>query len=276
MIRARRFLGVGMVGGLLALAGCYGHSSVRPDGQERSAIEYSKRMIKEMSTGMDRLLSPALASTKELNGFRLFSGHAYARTDKTVADNYTKFCGSLGATFQDGACRLDQSDDSVRFFVKWTSEDVPEQVGSAYQQRKIVLEVYEPIGKPSPAFLETISAQGYLTEPAREAQAKESAEQAAAAEIRREQYKEATRQSRLAEQARTRDMMAETTAFRSRLKAEDETNCGPAIEIKGSLIKVYRPVAEFGTEHWLQKARLFPPGYGCSFMNGEYQPPYEF
>lgn len=276
MVTAQRIGRVWAMDCLLVFTGCYGHSSVRPDGEERSAIEYSKRMIKEMSTGMDRLLSPALASTKELNGFRLFSGHAYAQTDRTVADNYAKFCSSLGATFQDGTCRQAQSDDGVRFFVKWTSEAVPEKIGSAYQQRKIVLEVYEPIGKPSPAFLEAIVAQGYLTEAARETQAKESTREAAAAASRYEQSREAARQSRDAEQARARQMMVEATAFRSRLKAEDETNCGPAIEIKGSLVKVYHPVEGFGTEHWIQKARLFPPGSGCSFMNGQYRPPHEF
>lgn len=61
--------------------------------------------------------------------------------------------------------------------------------------------------------------------------------------------------------------------FRDSLKEGDETNCGPAVEAKAKLVKVAFAVANYGTEHWIRRDTLFPPGYGCRFFNGVYQPP---
>ena len=73
------------------------------------------------------------------------------------------------------------------------------------------------------------------------------------------------------EQRRQRTVQVD--AFRRALKIETVTNCGPVLEIKGALLKIYFPVANYGTEHWLKKDELFPPKYGCRFVNGSYQPP---
>jgi len=61
--------------------------------------------------------------------------------------------------------------------------------------------------------------------------------------------------------------------FRSRLKVESETNCGPVIEVKGGLIKIYAPVSNYGNEHWVRLNELFPKDYNCRFYNGKYIPP---
>lgn len=61
--------------------------------------------------------------------------------------------------------------------------------------------------------------------------------------------------------------------FRKSLKTESETNCGPVIEIKGSLIKVYSPIANYGNEHWIKRDQLFTTDYNCNFLNGDYRPP---
>lgn len=65
----------------------------------------------------------------------------------------------------------------------------------------------------------------------------------------------------------------ELALFRKRLDNGDETNCGPVIESKGALVKVYFPVANYGNEHWVRKSLLYPAGYGCRFVNGGYVPP---
>jgi hypothetical protein len=68
----------------------------------------------------------------------------------------------------------------------------------------------------------------------------------------------------------------ETKRFRASLRVETETNCGPVIEARGNLLKIYSPVSNYGNEHWIPRGQVFPPGYGCRFFNGHYQPPYDF
>jgi hypothetical protein len=91
----------------------------------------------------------------------------------------------------------------------------------------------------------------------------------------RAEREEARRQEeqRRNEQEQRRQRIAEADAFRRAIKPETETNCGPALEIKGSLVKVYFPVANYGNEHWIRRDQLFPPKYGCRFFNGRYEPP---
>ena len=66
---------------------------------------------------------------------------------------------------------------------------------------------------------------------------------------------------------------SEVVAFRTALKEGSETNCGPVLEIKETLVRIYAPVKDFGNEHWLNVQTLYPPGYGCTWLNGQYQPP---
>jgi hypothetical protein len=95
-----------------------------------------------------------------------------------------------------------------------------------------------------------------------------------AAEAQRKiaQTKADEEQSRYEEQRR-RQLTAQVEAFRRSLTIETETNCGPVVEIKGTLVKVYFPVANYGNEHWVRKELLFPPQWECRFYNGGYQPP---
>lgn len=85
-------------------------------------------------------------------------------------------------------------------------------------------------------------------------QARSAREQAAAAEARAQEHKR-------------------LVAWRSRIRVESKTNCGPVIEVKGNLIKVYAPVANYSSEHWLERDTLFPPEYNCSWYNGNYRAP---
>ena len=62
-------------------------------------------------------------------------------------------------------------------------------------------------------------------------------------------------------------------AFRKTLNEGAETNCGPAIEVKAKLVKVAFAVANYGNEHWIRRDEIFPSGYSCRFVNGQYQPP---
>jgi hypothetical protein len=61
--------------------------------------------------------------------------------------------------------------------------------------------------------------------------------------------------------------------FRKSLTEGDWTNCGPVIEVKSKMVKISSAVANYGNEHWLIRNQVFPSGYSCDFVNGEYQPP---
>lgn len=63
------------------------------------------------------------------------------------------------------------------------------------------------------------------------------------------------------------------SSFRKSLRDGDETNCGPIIEVKGKLVKISFPVANYGNEHWIHRDEILPAGYGCHFVNGQYQSP---
>jgi hypothetical protein len=67
--------------------------------------------------------------------------------------------------------------------------------------------------------------------------------------------------------------LRETKTFRSNIKVGTETNCGPVLETRANLVKVYTPVKDYGNEHWIRLDAIFPPSANCSFLNGQYVPP---
>lgn len=83
--------------------------------------------------------------------------------------------------------------------------------------------------------------------------------------------KEQERQAKLENERKAKER-AKIAVFRKSLAEGVDTNCGPVIEARGKLVKVYFPVANYGNEHWIRRDALFPSGYGCRFYNGEYQP----
>lgn len=84
---------------------------------------------------------------------------------------------------------------------------------------------------------------------------------------------EARKRAIAAEEAARKRVLVESqqlTVWRKSLKVESETNCGPVLEVKGNLLKVYSPVRDYGNEHWIKRELLFMPGAGCRFENGSY------
>ncbi len=71
--------------------------------------------------------------------------------------------------------------------------------------------------------------------------------------------------ARIAQQAAAR-----LKNFRASIKTGLETNCGPVLETKGDLVKVYFPVAQYGNEHWIKRNQLYPADKECNFVNGRY------
>lgn len=84
----------------------------------------------------------------------------------------------------------------------------------------------------------------------------------------------AARQKALYAEAHHAAVLRETRSFRQSLKLGDKTNCGPIIEVKGPLVKIYFPVQNYGNEHWLEIEKIYPAGVAnCQFINGTYMPP---
>lgn len=119
-----------------------------------------------------------------------------------------------------------------------------------------------------------------LVPAAREKSAQLTIEQNKLSELNRRQRQarieeeKARREKELAEQAvRQQKRETEVAQYRKGLKIGDRTNCGPIIEMKIDLLKVYFPVSNYGNEHWIDRSTAFPPNYSCSFFNGRYMPP---
>lgn len=85
---------------------------------------------------------------------------------------------------------------------------------------------------------------------------------------------EQERQTKLKNERKSKERF-KLAAFRKSIAEGVETNCGPVIEVKATLVKVYSPIANYGNEHWISRSAIFPSGYSCRFYNGEYQSPAE-
>ena len=75
------------------------------------------------------------------------------------------------------------------------------------------------------------------------------------------------------EDIRRNERQRAASDFRKTIKVETITNCGPVLEVKEKLVKVYSPVQNYGNEHWIDRGILFPHHYSCTFLNGQYRPP---
>lgn len=79
-----------------------------------------------------------------------------------------------------------------------------------------------------------------------------------------EQQRSVAKRQRAAEEKRL------LARFRTGIKVESETNCGPVIEVRGNLVKVYSVVKDYGNEHWIKRNELYPVGQACWFKEGQY------
>ncbi|WP_229634307.1 hypothetical protein, partial [Duganella qianjiadongensis] len=68
-------------------------------------------------------------------------------------------------------------------------------------------------------------------------------------------------------------ILEEAVNFRTTMKIGVETNCGPIVDIKSDMVKVYFPVKNYGTEQWIRRDEIFPPSVPCRFVDGKYQLP---
>lgn len=99
------------------------------------------------------------------------------------------------------------------------------------------------------------------------------AEEKARSDQRKAWQEQEAKTAEAAEQQRLKAATAKIVSFRKSLKEGVETNCGPVIQLKQQHVKVYAPVKDYGNEHWIRLDQIFPPDYGCQFVNGGYRAP---
>src|SRR5437870_2778221 len=82
----------------LSVFGCglYSQGSTQPpEPGQQSAIVFGQQMIKDLSTGMDKIISAAKTQIKDEGDYRVMKGEAYAPTAKNVMGDFTRFCRTL-------------------------------------------------------------------------------------------------------------------------------------------------------------------------------------
>jgi len=138
---------------LVSLGGCV-HAVVAPDPQERSAIVYAQRVLKEMSKGLEKLRVPLGTTVQEKGTYRLLAGDFFPH-DVTMArmmENFTHFCTHIGGTMVQSVCQASADDaKQVQFLVR-----IENQSPSKKEFVRWHITVYEPIGPPSAEFLRAI------------------------------------------------------------------------------------------------------------------------
>jgi len=113
----------------------------------------------------------------------------------------------------------------------------------------------------------------YMREIALTQELEEKARQEARAEQARLQAKKEQIARQQLEKERRVGIERVAMEFRKHLREGMETNCGPVLELRGDLVKVYFPVANYGNEHWVRKDKVYHTALGCRFRNGQYMPP---
>ena len=108
------------VGGLVSLWGCV-QAVVTPAPQERSAIVYAQRLLKEMSKGLEKLRVPLETTVQEKGTYRLLAANFFPHdvTTAQIMENFTHFCTHIGGTMVQSVCQASADDaKQVQFLVR--------------------------------------------------------------------------------------------------------------------------------------------------------------
>ena len=136
---------------LVNVWGC-AHPLVQPAKDEQSAIAFAKKVVIEMSTGLDKLRASVATTVTDKGEYRVFSGEFFPHdvTIKDLMNNFARLCTQLGGSMSQSVCKApEQAEEQVKFVVHAEAQ-------STKMYTKIYLTVYEPVGTPSAEFLQTI------------------------------------------------------------------------------------------------------------------------
>ena len=134
---------------LVSVWGCV-HPVVQPDTQERSAIAFAQKVLKEMSQGLEKLRVVMGTSIQDKGTYRLFVADFFPHnvTKANMMQNFAGFCTQIGGTMTQSVCQADTAEaDQVKFLVL-----IEDQSPKNKQFVRLHVEVYEPVGTPSVEF----------------------------------------------------------------------------------------------------------------------------
>jgi hypothetical protein len=138
---------------LVSIWGC-AHPVVQPDTQERSAIAFAQKVLKEMSQGLEKLRVSLGVTVQERGTYRILEADFFPH-NVTMADmmqNFARFCTQIGGTMGQSVCQASPAEaNQVKFLVR-----IEDQSPKNKQFVRMHVMVYEPIGAPSAEFLRAI------------------------------------------------------------------------------------------------------------------------
>ena len=138
---------------LVSLWGC-AHPVVPPDTQERSAIAFAQKVLKEMSQGLEKPRVSLGATLQEKGTYRLFAADFYPHnvTTADLMQNFARFCTQIGGTMVQSACQAGTEEaDQVKFLVH-----IEDQSPKNKEFVRMHVMVFEPVDAPSEEFLRAI------------------------------------------------------------------------------------------------------------------------
>jgi hypothetical protein len=138
---------------LVSIWGC-AHPVVQPDTQERSAIAFAQKVLKEMSQGIEKLRVSLGTTIQERGTYRIFAADFFPHnvTTDNMMQNFTLFCTQIGGTMVQSVCQAGPEEaNQVKFLVR-----IVDQSPKKKEFVRLYVMVYEPVGVPSEEFLRAI------------------------------------------------------------------------------------------------------------------------
>jgi len=138
---------------LVSIWGC-AHPMVQPYTQERSAIAFAQKVLKEMSQGLEKPRVSLGATLQEKGTYRLFAADFYPHnvTTADLMQNFARFCTQIGDTMVQSVCQAGPEEaNQVKFLVH-----IEDQSAKNKQFVRLHVMLYEPLGAPSAEFLRAI------------------------------------------------------------------------------------------------------------------------
>ena len=138
---------------LVSVWGCV-HPVVQPDTQERSAIAFAQKVLKEMSQGLEKLRVSLETTLQERGTYRILAADFFPHnvTTADMMQNFARFCTQIGGTMVKSVCQASPEEtNQVKFLVR-TVDQSPKN--KQFMRMHVV--VYEPVGAPSAEFLRAI------------------------------------------------------------------------------------------------------------------------
>ena len=141
------------VGCLVSIWGCV-HPVVQPDTQERSAIAFAQKVLKEMSQGLEKLRVSLGTTLQERGTYRIFAADFFPQnvTTADMMQNFARFCTQIGGTMVQSVCQAGPEEANQVKFLVHTDNQSPKN--KQFVRMQVV--VHEPVGVPSAEFLRAI------------------------------------------------------------------------------------------------------------------------